>query len=118
MIEEEETIFFHGLAQPKTLKKEVAVEMKVTWKNNKKKRCLPTLSHFTDLPFEHNDQPHSEDGARVPDPDQSHAVQLANEFQAQGDKLAVVCFFVTHTHVVVLGSVVHLLFILYKRKVD
>ncbi|BAT82163.1 hypothetical protein VIGAN_03212900 [Vigna angularis var. angularis] len=63
--------------------------MKVTWKNNKKKRCLPTLSHFSDLPFEHNDQPHSEDGARVPDPDQSRAAQLAHEFQAQGDKLAV-----------------------------
>ncbi|KAH1213486.1 Tetratricopeptide repeat protein 33 [Glycine max] len=28
------------------------------------------------------------DGARVPDPDQSHATQLANEFQAQGDELA------------------------------
>nr|ACU13617.1 unknown [Glycine max] len=61
--------------------------MKVTWKNKKKKRCLPTLSHFTDLPFEHNHQQHSntdaEDGAHVPD-----ATQLANEFQAQGDKLA------------------------------
>ncbi|XP_020236135.1 tetratricopeptide repeat protein 33 [Cajanus cajan] len=63
--------------------------MKVSWKKNdnkKKKRCLPTLSHFTDLPFEHDDQPHpheAEDGARVPD---TH--QLANEFRAQGDKLA------------------------------
>ncbi|KAG4958460.1 hypothetical protein JHK87_035093 [Glycine soja] len=61
--------------------------MKVTWKNKKKKRCLPTLSHFTDLPFEHNHQQDSntdaEDGAHVPD-----ATQLANEFQAQGDKLA------------------------------
>jgi len=74
--------------------------MKVTWKNKKKKRCLPTLSHFTDLPFEHNHQQHSntdaEDGAHVPD-----ATQLANEFQAQGDKLAMVsCFILTHTHVV------------------
>ncbi|KAL2975106.1 hypothetical protein AAZX31_14G140600 [Glycine max] len=43
-------------------------KMKVAWKNstNKKKRY----------------------GARVPDPDQSHATQLANEFQAQGDELA------------------------------
>jgi len=86
------------------LKKEVAVEMKVTWKNNKKKkRCLPTLSHFTDLPFEHHDQPHSQDGAPIPDLDQSRTAQLANEFQAQGDKLAMVRFFVTHTHVVLLG---------------
>ncbi|KAK7377396.1 hypothetical protein VNO80_02820 [Phaseolus coccineus] len=63
--------------------------MKLTWKNNKnKKRCLPTLSHFTDLPFEHHDQPHSQNGVPIPDPDQSRATQLANEFQAQGDKLA------------------------------
>ncbi|XP_057442725.1 uncharacterized protein LOC130734373 isoform X1 [Lotus japonicus] len=79
--------------------------MKVTWKNNNKKqkqRCLPTLSHFTDPPFEHHhqqDQPHSHpeqeehsDGVRAaPNPDQSleEARQLAKEFQAQGDNLAV-----------------------------
>ncbi|TKY56087.1 Tetratricopeptide repeat protein 33 [Spatholobus suberectus] len=76
--------------------------MKVTWKNNKKKkRCLPTLSHFADLPFEHHQQhdrphPHSdndaEDGVRVPNPEQSDATQLANEFQALGDKLAMINF--------------------------
>lgn len=81
--------------------------MKVTWKNNNKKqkqRCLPTLSHFTDPPFEHHhqqDQPHSHpeqeehsDGVRAaPNPDQplEEARQLAKEFQAQGDNLAVVC---------------------------
>ncbi|KAK7385123.1 hypothetical protein VNO78_30834 [Psophocarpus tetragonolobus] len=73
--------------------------MKVTWKNNnkKKKRCLPTLSHFTELPFENHhqqqhDQPNpysnAEDEARVPNSDQSHATQLAYEFRTQGDKLA------------------------------
>ncbi|KAL9331018.1 hypothetical protein ACSQ67_000628 [Phaseolus vulgaris] len=46
------------------------------------------MSHFTDLPFEHHDEPHSQDGVPIPDPDQSRAAQLANEFQAQGDKLA------------------------------
>ncbi|CAJ1971972.1 unnamed protein product [Sphenostylis stenocarpa] len=48
--------------------------MKVPWtkKQKKKKRCLPTLSHFTNLPFEHHDQPHPQDGECVPDPDQSH----------------------------------------------
>ncbi|KAL2317852.1 hypothetical protein Fmac_031728 [Flemingia macrophylla] len=64
--------------------------MKVSWKKNKK-RCLPTLSHFADLPFDHHQQ-HSnneaEDGARVHHPHQTHATQLATEFQALGDKLA------------------------------
>ncbi|XP_027333012.1 tetratricopeptide repeat protein 33 [Abrus precatorius] len=61
--------------------------MKVTWKNdnNKKKRCLPTLSHFTDHPFEHHQQHPNND---TPNSDQSHTTQLATEFQAQGDKLA------------------------------
>lgn len=72
--------------------------MKVTWKNTKKKRCLP---HLTDLPFEHNQQEdqsnsnpnndteeYSDGVVRAPN---SH--QLAKEFQAQGDNLAMVYTF-------------------------
>ncbi|KAL2336798.1 hypothetical protein Fmac_011244 [Flemingia macrophylla] len=82
--------------------------MKVSWKKNKK-RCLPTLSHFIDLSFDHHQQ-HSnneaEDGACVHHPHQTHATQLATEFQAQGDKLAMVRIIVTRIHVVLMGSVV------------
>ena len=79
------------------------VEMKVTWKQSKKKRCLAALPQFSDLPFEHNrdEQPHpqpnkdAEDGASNPEQSQQHsdleeARQLSREFQAQGDKLAMV----------------------------
>ncbi|RDX79169.1 Tetratricopeptide repeat protein 33 [Mucuna pruriens] len=63
--------------------------MKVTWKNNnKKKRCLPTLSHFTDLPFEHHHQQHDQPHSHSNHDAEDGAPQLANEFQAQGDKLA------------------------------
>ncbi|KAL2339706.1 hypothetical protein Fmac_007646 [Flemingia macrophylla] len=48
----------------------------------------------------------AEDGARVHHPHQTHATQLATEFQAQGDKLAMVRIIVPRTHVVLMGSVV------------
>ncbi|KAI9113112.1 hypothetical protein K1719_015637 [Acacia pycnantha] len=85
--------------------------MKVTWKNSKK-RSLPAVSNFSNLPFEHQDEhatPH-QDRDRLPnhkdaeigsrnsdqseDQDSSHpsdlseSRRLAQEFQAQGDKLA------------------------------
>ncbi|XP_028757590.1 tetratricopeptide repeat protein 33-like [Neltuma alba] len=85
--------------------------MKVTWKNSKK-RSLPAVSNFSNLPFEHQEEdvtPHqdharlrgnkdAETGARNSDQsedrdsphhsDLSEARRLAKEFQAQGDKLA------------------------------
>ncbi|KAL1344099.1 hypothetical protein HN51_017982 [Arachis hypogaea] len=65
--------------------------MKVSWKKTtKKKRCLEALPQFTDLPFEHNQDEHPL--YPQPHPEHSHgseeARQLAKEFQAQGDKLA------------------------------
>ncbi|XP_016167109.1 tetratricopeptide repeat protein 7A isoform X1 [Arachis ipaensis] len=57
--------------------------MKVSWKKTtKKKRCLEALPQFTDLPFEHNQDEHP----LYPQPHPER--QLAKEFQAQGDKLA------------------------------
>ncbi|XP_058728503.1 uncharacterized protein LOC131600340 [Vicia villosa] len=66
--------------------------MKVTWKNKKKK----PLSHFTNLPFEHdNDQPNShttQDDSDAPttlrSPNSDQSTQLALQFQSQGDNLA------------------------------
>ncbi|XP_061372194.1 uncharacterized protein LOC133314690 [Gastrolobium bilobum] len=72
--------------------------MKVTWKNKKKKLCLPALSYFIeDQPFpqKNNDAEEDGDGLHAPNPEQSQhsdlekARQLAKEFQAQGDNLAV-----------------------------
>ena len=65
--------------------------MKGRWKKTtKKKRCLEALPQFTDLPFEHNQDEHPL--YPQPHPEHSHgseeARQLAKEFQAQGDKLA------------------------------
>jgi len=63
--------------------------MKVTWKNTKKKKpCLPALSHFTELPFNHD----SSDGTTVRSTDSDQSSQLATQFQTQGDNLAMVLF--------------------------
>ncbi|KAK2399465.1 tetratricopeptide repeat protein [Trifolium repens] len=70
--------------------------MKVTWKKTKKKKpSLPPLSHFTDLPFEHDNDPNNHtpenddsDGRTVRSPNSDQSTQLAMQFQAQGDKLA------------------------------
>lgn len=67
--------------------------MKVTWKNTKKKKpCLPSLSHFTDLPFEQDNdttaQHDSSDGTTVRSTDSEQSSQLATQFQTQGDNLA------------------------------
>jgi hypothetical protein len=84
-------------------KREEAVEMKVTWKNTKKKKpSLPPLSHFTDLPFEHDNDRNNHtpensdsDGRTVHSPNSDQSTQLAMQFQAQGDKLAMVLSFNT-----------------------
>jgi hypothetical protein len=83
--------------------REEAVEMKVTWKNTKKKKpSLPPLSHFTDLPFEHDNDRNNHtpensdsDGRTVHSPNSDQSTQLAMQFQAQGDKLAMVLSFNT-----------------------
>lgn len=62
--------------------------MKVTWsQKRKKKRCLATLPVFN----EKEKDGQEDDEVRAPIPDLQEATQLAKEFQAQGDKLAVVC---------------------------
>jgi hypothetical protein len=84
-------------------KREEAVEMKVTWKKTKKKKpSLPPLSHFTDLPFEHDNDPNNHtpenddsDGRTVRSPNSDQSTQLAMQFQAQGDNLAMVLSFNT-----------------------
>lgn len=75
------------------LKFEEALEMKVTWKNKKKK----PLSLFTELPFEHDtDQSnshtteHDSDGTPQRSPNSEQSTQLSMQFQAQGDNLAMV----------------------------
>jgi len=75
--------------------------MKVTWKNTKKKKkpCLPSLSHFTELPFEH-DNDTTTDGTTVRSTDSDQSSQLAMQFQTQGDNLAMVLsLFITHASV-------------------
>lgn len=91
--------------------------MKVTWKN--KKRPMPAVSNFGNLPFEHQQeeedrqeaQAHTQSnkdaevGAHSSDQsgdldtshhsDLSQARRLAKEFQAQGDKLAEVLLLLT-----------------------
>ncbi|KAK7286927.1 hypothetical protein RJT34_22290 [Clitoria ternatea] len=66
--------------------------MKVTWKKKNKKRCLPTLSHFTEHhEQDQSNQPSNKGSKDVPCTDQYHLeepTQLANEFQSQGEKLA------------------------------
>ncbi|PNX80940.1 hypothetical protein L195_g036954 [Trifolium pratense] len=61
--------------------------MKVTWKNTKKKKpSLPPLSHFElDNDPNNDDTP---DGRTVRSPNSDQSTQLAMQFQAQGDNLA------------------------------
>ncbi|MED6196247.1 hypothetical protein PIB30_045724 [Stylosanthes scabra] len=67
--------------------------MKVSFKQkSKKQRCLEALPQFTDQPLETNQEEQQPLHPPHPNPQHSHvsqeARQLAMEFQAQGDKLA------------------------------
>ncbi|KAI7756001.1 hypothetical protein M8C21_027553 [Ambrosia artemisiifolia] len=63
--------------------------MKLAWKKNKNnKRPISTISH---LPFDQQQQHHEEEdnkGTESVSDQRSHGVQLAESFQAQGNKLA------------------------------
>lgn len=80
-------------------------KMKLAWKNNSKKRSLSAISKFPNLPFENQQDQHEDEANRssntqlnkengdegsasLESSDSSDAKQLAQSFQAQGNKLA------------------------------